>query len=288
MLGTHPCPRLSPGPGAVLTCPGGEGGGDGGLLRVAGSERHHVLGVGAQVAQRGRLRAGPQALLFPLGCPWRGRWRGKGGHGGTARAGPGREGVSAGPHLAPGMPVGARGGERWERLGWRPGQGHPSERPGPGRGFQVRGSSPAPGWDGGLPPTPHAEQPQGHARACALSPGQGHPWGPPAVTHTRASASSPARQSLRAWEHTRRLHASVRTRAPQPAHERPAAAVRAGVHAPTALLACTPRITLMHAIPFPEHAPCHVLPAPRGCAKVGHPDRTTRWRGKYPHLARCS
>lgn len=75
MLGTHPCPWLSPGPGAVLTCPGGEGGGDGGdggRLRVAGSERHHVLGVRAQVGERGRLCAGPQALLLLLGCSWRG------------------------------------------------------------------------------------------------------------------------------------------------------------------------------------------------------------------------
>lgn len=56
MLGTHPRPWLSPGPGAVLTCPGGEGGrdgGDSGWLRVAGSERHHVFGVGAQVGERG-------------------------------------------------------------------------------------------------------------------------------------------------------------------------------------------------------------------------------------------
>lgn len=260
MLGTHPCPRLSPGPGTVLTCPGGEGGGDGGLLHVAGSERHHVLGVGAQVAQRGRLCAGPQALLVPLGCPWRGRWRGKGGHGGTAHARPGREGVSAGPHLAPGMPVGARGGERWERLGWRPGQGHPSERPGPGRGFQVCGSSPAPSWGGGLLPTPHAEQPQGHAHACALRPGQGRPWGPLAVTHTHASASSPARQSLRAQEHTRRLHASTHT-CPAACARAPAAAVRAGVHTPTALLACTPSSPPCMQPPSPSMHPAMSCPA---------------------------
>lgn len=51
--GNSPLSPAEPREGAVLTCPGSEGGGDGGLLRVAGLQRHHVLGVGAQVAQHG-------------------------------------------------------------------------------------------------------------------------------------------------------------------------------------------------------------------------------------------
>lgn len=178
MLGTHPCPRLSPGPGAVLTCPGGEGGGDGGLLNVAGSEHHHVLGVGAQVAQRGRLCAGPQALLVPLGCPWRGRWRGKGGHGGTAHARPSREGVSAGPHLALGMPVGARGGERWERSagrGWDGGQGRGTHRSARGQGGASRCTAPAqhPAETGVCRPPPTQSNRKGTHMPALSDPGRG-------------------------------------------------------------------------------------------------------------------